>query len=119
MDNGKFEAFCVVELFGHARIVGRVTEQTIGGGSFIRVDVPETSKEGAFTKFYGPAAIYSITPLPDEETMQRIAEAVAQPPIEAWKLNLPRLAERASMPADQLAMEMDAVDEDELEASDA
>ena len=29
-----FEAFAIVELFGHTRIAGKVTEQTIAGGTF-------------------------------------------------------------------------------------
>lgn len=36
----KFEHWCVVEIFGHTRIAGFVTEQTIGGQSFVRVGVP-------------------------------------------------------------------------------
>lgn len=40
MDTHKFESWCIVELFGHQRIAGLVTEQTIGGCNFVRVDVP-------------------------------------------------------------------------------
>lgn len=32
--------WAIVELFGHARIAGRVTEQVIAGQGFIRADVP-------------------------------------------------------------------------------
>ena len=35
-----FEQWAIVEIFGHQRIAGKVTEQTIGGCSFVRVDVP-------------------------------------------------------------------------------
>ena len=35
-----FEQTCIVELMGHNMIAGKVTEQTIGGQGFVRVDVP-------------------------------------------------------------------------------
>jgi hypothetical protein len=41
----KFELNAVVELFGHQRIAGKVTEQSIGVATFIRIDVPETSAQ--------------------------------------------------------------------------
>lgn len=62
----KFDCWCIVELFGHQRIAGRVTEQQIGGQSFIRIDVPECDGAPAFTKLFGPGAIYSITPCTEE-----------------------------------------------------
>lgn len=37
----KFEQWAIVDLFGHTRIAGKVSEQVIGGCSFVRVDVPE------------------------------------------------------------------------------
>lgn len=89
-----FDQWCVVELFGHSRISGRVTEQTIGGTSFVRVDVPDTSENKGFTKFFGSGAIYAMTPT-DEQTARVAAEAFnAPPPIKQWELshlNLPQL----------------------------
>jgi hypothetical protein len=40
----KFHSWAIVELFGHNQLAGLVTEQTIAGQSFIRIDVPKTSK---------------------------------------------------------------------------
>lgn len=80
-----FEQWCIVEIMGHQRIAGRVTEEVIGGQGFIRVDVPQTSGQAAFTKYYGPGAIYAITPT-DEETAKRAAESFTARPIEAWRL---------------------------------
>jgi hypothetical protein len=54
--------WAIVELMGHQRIAGHVTEQQIGGTNMIRVDVPAVGKLSAFTKFFGAAAIYAITP---------------------------------------------------------
>jgi hypothetical protein len=61
-----FDQWCIVELMGRQVIAGRVTEQTIGGCAFLRVDVPETEKQPAFTRFYGQAAIYAMTPVSEE-----------------------------------------------------
>src|SRR6478752_9925278 len=58
-----FDEWALVELFGHARIVGRVTEATIAGGAFIRVDVPDKDGNTLFTRFFGPGAIYSMSPI--------------------------------------------------------
>ena len=33
--------WAIVEIFGHQRIAGFLSEQTIGGQSFVRVDVPD------------------------------------------------------------------------------
>jgi len=54
--------YAIVELFGHTKIAGRVTEQVIGGQAFVRVDVPEHGNNDAFTKLYGAGAIYCMSP---------------------------------------------------------
>lgn len=66
MDTQKFENWCLVELFGHQRIAGKVTEQAIGGCAFVRVDVPSVNGQPAFTKLFGNGAIYGITPVTEE-----------------------------------------------------
>lgn len=62
-----FREWAVIEIMGHKRFAGFVTEQSVGGASFIRVDVPEIElKTGdvlpAFTKFFGAASVYCISP---------------------------------------------------------
>jgi hypothetical protein len=61
-----FDQWCILELFGRQVIAGRVTEQVIGGCSFIRVDIPEINERLAFTRFYGQGAIYAMTPVSEE-----------------------------------------------------
>lgn len=79
----KFEAWALLELFGHNRIAGKVTEQTIGGGSFVRVDVPETSESKTFTRLLNPSAIYAINPV-TEEVARGLAESIKSKPIQLW-----------------------------------
>ena len=82
MEN-KIELFAIIELFGHQRIAGVVTEQTIGGASFIRVDVPEIKESSSFTRMFHPNAIYAINPV-TEEVMRGSAESIRSKPIQAW-----------------------------------
>lgn len=83
MEQPKFEAWAILELFGHNRIAGKVTEATIAGGAFIRVDVPDTKESPAFTRFLGPSSIYAINPV-TEEVARGVAEAIKAKPIDAW-----------------------------------
>ena len=78
-DTQVFDQWCIVELFGHVTLAGRVTEQTIGGCAFIRLDVPEVDGQAAFTKLLGQGAIYSITPVSEEVAQHAISHIRARP----------------------------------------
>lgn len=71
----KFDSWCILEIMGHARYAGRVTEEQIGGASFIRIDVPYVGEGNrSFTKFFSPGSIFSITPC-EEDTARAAAKA--------------------------------------------
>jgi hypothetical protein len=55
------EGWCIIELFGHNKIAGYVTTAIIGTSGMLRVDVPEVDGAPAYTRFYGPGAVYSLT----------------------------------------------------------
>lgn len=57
-----FEEWAIVDLFGHQRIAGKVSNQTIGGATFVRVDVYDGS-EVAFSRLFHPNAVYAISPV--------------------------------------------------------
>lgn len=82
-DNNGFDTFALVELFGHQKIAGRVTEQVVAGQGFIRVDVPETTRAGSFTRLFGTSAIYSITPI-SEDLMKQAAERIYVEPVTVY-----------------------------------
>lgn len=72
----ELKSWALVELFGHQRIVGFLSQQTFGIGVLFRVDVPDLTKDGqvkraGFTRYFGLSAIYSITPI-DEETVREL-----------------------------------------------
>lgn len=81
----KLELFAIVELFGHQKIAGKVTEQSIGPATFVRVDVPESEKQPSFTRLLNPSAIYAINPV-TEEVMKHMAGNLAAKPIESWDI---------------------------------
>lgn len=83
MEQGeKFDSWGVIEVMGHKKFAGRITEQTIAGAALIRVDVPELSMpdgstRNAFSKLIGVGSIYCITPT-TEEVARKAAVVCAQ-----------------------------------------
>ena len=84
MEN-KFEVFAIVELFGHQKLSGKVTEHNVGSATFIRIDVPETKGQPAFTRLVNPSAIYAINPTTEEVATAK-AEQLQTAPIDAWDI---------------------------------
>ena len=82
----QFEEWAIVELFGHQKIAGRVSEQSIGGCSFVRVDVPETKRVPAFSRLFGNGAIYSMT-VTDERSAKMAAEMFTPEPMDKWTVD--------------------------------
>jgi hypothetical protein len=79
----KFESWAIIELFGHNKLAGKCSEQNIAGANMLRVDVPETDKNPAFTRLLGHAAIYAINPV-TEEVATHWAKMLQSAPISAW-----------------------------------
>lgn len=85
MNTEKLELHAIVELFGHQRIAGKVTEQTVGSASFVRVDVPETKTQPGFTRLLNPSAVYAINPV-TEEVANEYAASLQVKPIQAYDI---------------------------------
>lgn len=115
---GKFDLWCIVELFGHAKIAGHCTEQNIAGANMLRVDVPAAGGNQAFTRFFGSAAIYAINPV-DEQTARHMAEKLQNKPIDSWNIaeilkkhNVMQLAAPTREELDEVFNDAAANDED-------
>ncbi len=80
-----FDSRALVEIYGHQKYAGRVTEQTIGGCNFVRVDIPETPDAKPFTKLFGQGAIFSITPI-EEDVARHLAKSYGNPPVAVYEL---------------------------------
>jgi len=93
-DPNGLRMWAIVEVMGHQRYVGEMSEQVIAGQGFIRVDVPKTDELPAFTKIIGPQSIYAITPV-DEQIARGMVANIRARPIEVFELrNLLPAAQR-------------------------
>lgn len=106
----RFEGWCIVEVFGHNVFAGYVSERTIGGAALIQVDVPQVDDQHpAFTKLFGAAAIYSITPTTEAHAREAAAQIRVRPvtlyilpnPVQ------PRLAQVADREQEDIDMDAD------------
>lgn len=75
-----FAEWVILELMGHRRLAGYLTEQDIAGKGFLRLEIP--GDNGA-TQFYNPTAVYAITPT-TEEIARRVQGDPA--PVRYWEL---------------------------------
>lgn len=66
MSTTAYEGWAIVDLFGHAKLAGKVSEVQQYGTTMIRIDVPEVDGIAGFTTFKGGGAIYSLTPTTEE-----------------------------------------------------
>ena len=93
----KFDQWAILEIMGHHRFAGRVSEQTVGGAAFVRIDVPEIGSRPAFTKLFGASSIYCISPV-SEDVARMVAEQLGVQPISIYDLP-DAVRERLKMPA--------------------
>lgn len=75
----KIDTWAVVDVMGHQRYIGRVTEQVVAGHGMVRVDVPAVGDRPAFTKLIGPGSIYAISPLGEETALAMVANSEQAP----------------------------------------
>ncbi len=81
----QFKTWAVVELFGHTKIAGEVSEKSLAGGAMLRIDVPEIPGNPAFTRFVNISAVYAINPV-DPDTAKQAAASLMVKPIESWDI---------------------------------
>jgi hypothetical protein len=57
-----FDSFAIVELMGHVRIAGRVTEVEMFGAKLGKIDVVDKDGGIVATQYFGGSSVYRITP---------------------------------------------------------
>lgn len=78
------EMWGILELMGHVRLAGKITEEERFGGKLGRIDIP--NKDGGFTtQFFNASSIYRLTPT-SEETAFQVAVNCQPTPVHAWEL---------------------------------
>lgn len=77
----KFKGWAVVELTGRALIAGRVETHQVGSTLFWRVDVPRvgTAVPEPFSKIYGSAAIWCVTPCTEDVARMTLLRIKPEP----------------------------------------
>lgn len=76
--------WAIVEIMGHRRLAGMVTEVEVCGAKMLRVDVPDTSPEAApgavyLTQMYAPSAIFCLTPTTEAKAREEAAGLQPRP----------------------------------------
>lgn len=83
----RFESWAIVELLGHVRMAGRVTEEELFGSKIGRVDCP-TPDGGYATVYFGGGSVYRLSPC--TEAVARAVAQVSRPePVHRWELPAP------------------------------
>lgn len=118
MSSQPFEGWAIVELMGHRRLAGFVTEQTLAGVGFLRLDIvgkqtkvdeddgPDVALHGGFeggvTQFYSPSAVYCITPT-TQDIAVTLGRRSAPAPVSRYELE----------PARSTVVDDDHIDDDD------
>lgn len=76
-----FDEWCVVELMGHRRVAARVTEHTLAGHGFLRLDEPDGR-----TQLVSPSSVYALHPT-TEEMVRLMAGQWRSEPVSRWELD--------------------------------
>lgn len=87
-----FAEWVILELLGHRRLAGFLTEATIAGHSYLRLDIPGPDPANTTTplatQFYAPSSVYAIHPT--SEAIARTVAARSEPaPVRRWELEPP------------------------------
>lgn len=109
-----FEAWALIELFGHNKLAGRCSEQNVAGSNMLRVDVPETKSNPSFTRLLNHAAIYAINPV-TEDVARMMAERIEAKPIESWDIQKYQQKLQAKLLEGQVNSATDHQEEEEEE----
>lgn len=87
--SGAYEGWAILELMGHRRLAGFVSEVAQYGTAMVRIDIPSEGEDGqAITQFYGGSSIYALTPV-SEEAARAVARHHQPRPVSQYELTPP------------------------------
>ena len=105
-----FDGWAIVELMGHTRMAGKVTEEEHFGAKLGRIDIPKPDG-GCFTQFFSGSSLFRLTPT-TEEIARRAAAGGNPEPVSAWELRLPAPKQEAE-PDELYAPEDEPINDDD------
>jgi hypothetical protein len=87
-EDNSYQGWAILELMGHVKLAGKLSEQKLAGMSFLKIDIPArpgTAVEGEFsaTQFINPSSIYRLHPVA-EEVARAVAASIAPDPVTKW-----------------------------------
>jgi len=93
------EYWAIIELMGHVRMAGKVSEVERYGAKVGRIDVPDG--DGFRTLFFGGPSIYRETPV-TEDVARLVAKQCDPAPVHSWEMPraLPEHVEDAETESD-------------------
>lgn len=113
--------WAMVELMGHTRVAGRISEESHFGVALMRCDIP-TGPEDYFTQWYGGPAIFRVTPI-SEDTARSFTAGNRPQPVRPYELAaLPAPVRPAAAPMEDYSAnylpDFDDFDNDDLPDND-
>lgn len=88
-DSTAYTGWAVVELMGHRRIAGHVSEAAQYGTAMIRIDVPTEDGRPPITQFYGGNSIYCLSPV-TEDVARAVARRNQPAPVSPYEILPPK-----------------------------
>jgi len=81
----KFESWMILEIMGHRKLAGYVTEEEHAGIIMLRIDIPNNKTEYT-TQYYHPNSIFCITPI-NESDARKLSKAWRPQPFDYFDLH--------------------------------
>lgn len=106
-DGQAIDSWAILELMGHVKLAGKVTEETHFGTVLGRIEIP--LEDGSFiTQMFGGSSVYRLTPC-TEQIARVVARANKPQPVSVYDL-------KALLPPATEVGARDIEDDDEMEA---
>lgn len=80
-----FGQWAIVELMGHVRIAGFVTEENRFGAVLGRIEIPNADGSTRNTQYFGGGSVYRLSPVTREIAIS-VAAAAGSAPVTAYEM---------------------------------
>lgn len=109
--------YAIIELMGHQKIAGKVTEQAIAGTNMLRIDVPAIGNQPAFTRYIGGSGIYAINPC-SEDVLMAFLKNNMPTPVYVWDVSQMIREEKLRLQSGTEKVDMQVAEDNEEDEDD-